>query len=135
MHRAFQAFQHHNINYLDLTSALMKTSDIDVVLYRLKDFLREIRPKFDRPMIFLVNRAESNETLVPRVMETLIEFSAEPKHILKFRTLWMKAGPALESRFFSTNPNLPQSRRSHIRKLVNSVQSKQLPSTCRNGIP
>jgi len=80
---AFQAFQHHNINYLDLTSALMKTSDIDAVLYRLRDFLREMRPKFDRPMIFLVNRAESNETLVPRVMEALTEFSAEPKHILE----------------------------------------------------
>ena len=73
----FQAFHHHNIRYADLTSALMGTNDTDAVLDRLRDFLREIRPRFDRPMIFLVDRVESTKIVVPRVMETLAEFNTE----------------------------------------------------------
>jgi hypothetical protein len=82
-HDAFQAFKLHNINYFDLTSATMGEGGVEAALYRLRDFLREARVKFDKPLVFLVDRLESDESLAPRVMQTLTEYSSEPKYIFE----------------------------------------------------
>ena len=82
-HDAFQAFKVQRINYLDLTSATMGEVGVEASLCILRDFLREARVKFDKPIIFLVDRAESDKNIVSRVMQTLTEYSPEPKYVFE----------------------------------------------------
>jgi hypothetical protein len=82
-HIAFQTFQHQNSIYLDLAYSVAGQAGSEPLIYRLREFLQKSRPKFDRPFIFLVNRIESDECLVPRVLETLVTFGAEPKYIME----------------------------------------------------
>jgi hypothetical protein len=80
---AFQTFQYQNITYLDLASSLMGNVDPESLIYKLREFLQTNRPRFDRPIIFLINRIESDEGLVPRVLETLSAFDTEPKYVFE----------------------------------------------------
>jgi len=78
---AFQAFQNQNTTYSDLTSSLMGKLDMGAVLSNLKNFLETTKPSFDRPVVFLMNRSESDENFMNRVLETVTSFSSAPSEI------------------------------------------------------
>ena len=80
---AFQAFKVQNISYCDLTSSTMGAAKSDGALDVLKRFLREARIKFDRPIVFLVVRAELNPNVIGHVMQALTEYSPEPKIVFE----------------------------------------------------
>jgi len=80
---AFQVFKVQNINYCDLTSHAMGTLKAEGALETLRNFLRETRIKFDRPIVFLVDRVELNPDVIGKVMQTLKEYSPEPKTVFE----------------------------------------------------
>lgn len=82
-HLAFQAFQYQNIKYLDLTSLLMGSGNSELLVLRLREFLQTRPPKLDMPIVFLVNRVESDEGLVARVLETFSTFTIGPKYTIQ----------------------------------------------------
>jgi Lon protease-like protein len=92
---AFQAFKVQNINYCDLTSSTMGATRAEEALDVLRKFLREARIKFDRPIVFLVDRAELNPDVIGRVMQALTEYSPEPKIVFEV--------PHFENEFPSAN--------------------------------
>jgi hypothetical protein len=82
-HLAFQVFKYLNITYMDLTSTLMGNIDSEALIYKLREFLQDSKPKFDRPIIFLVNRIESGEDLVSRVLAAISAVGAGPKYVFE----------------------------------------------------
>lgn len=78
----FQVFKVQNINYCDLTSHTMG-AQVEGTLETLRSFLRETRIKFDRPIVFLVDRVELDRDTIDKVMQTLTEYSPEPKTIFE----------------------------------------------------
>jgi len=73
---AFQAFRSQNTTYLDLTSSLMGKIDREAVLSSLRKFLQTTKPSFERPVVFLLNRSESDEGFMKRVLDTVTSFSS-----------------------------------------------------------
>ena len=51
------------------------------VLSSLKKFLEITKPSFDRPVVFLINRNESDENFIKSVLETVTSFSSAPSEI------------------------------------------------------
>lgn len=80
---AFQAFKHLNITYMDLTSTLMGQMNSEALIYRLREFLQNYKLKFDRPIMFLVNRIESDENLVSMVLAAISDTGTQPKYVLE----------------------------------------------------
>ncbi len=78
---AFQAFKSHNTTYSDLTSSLMGKLDFGAVLSSLKKFLETTKPSFDRPIVFLMNRSESDENFMKRILDTVTSFSSAPSEV------------------------------------------------------
>ena len=78
---AFQTFQKHNTTYSDLTSSLMSHIDLDEVLISLKNFLETVNPSFDRPIVFLMNRNEFDESFMQNILQTVSSFSSAPSNV------------------------------------------------------
>ncbi len=78
---AFQVFQSQNATYSDLTSSLMGKLDFGAVLSHLKEFLERTKPSFDRPIVFLMNRSESDENFMKRILDTVTSFSSAPSEV------------------------------------------------------
>lgn len=78
---AFQAFQSQNTIYSDLTSSLMGKLDFGAALSSLKKFLETTKPSFDRPIVFLMNRSESDENFMKRILDIVTSFSSAPSEV------------------------------------------------------
>jgi hypothetical protein len=73
---AFQSFRNQNATYMDLTSSLMGRNDRNAVLSNLRKFLETSKPSFDRPVVFLFSRAESDDDFRRQVWTTVSSFNS-----------------------------------------------------------
>jgi len=55
--------------------------DFGAVLSHLKEFLERTKPSFDRPIVFLMNRSESDENFMKRILDTVTSFSSAPSEV------------------------------------------------------
>ena len=78
---AFQVFVSQNTTYLDLTSSLMGKIDSEAVLSSLRKFLQKTKPSFDRPVVFLMNRTESDEGFIESVLDTVSSFGSPASEV------------------------------------------------------
>jgi len=78
---AFQVFQAQNAAYMDLTSSLMGKIDREAVLGSLNKFLHMFRPSFDRPVMLLVNRIESDAHFLKNILSTIASYNSSATEI------------------------------------------------------
>lgn len=82
-HLVFQTFDHQHTTYLDLTSSVHGEFDSETLVNKFRELFLTSKLNLDRPMIFLLNRIESDEHLMRRILETVTLSGAEPKHVFE----------------------------------------------------
>lgn len=81
---AFQIFAHHHSTYVDLTSASMGKVDGDDIISSVTEFLRVKRPAFDRPIMFLLDHADSAHALTNKILEAVKPSASEVCEVPRF---------------------------------------------------
>lgn len=74
---AFRVFENQDSVYHDLTSSLMGRADEEAVIANLQTFLDSFQPSFERPVVFLLNRRETDGEFLRRILKTVTSFNSE----------------------------------------------------------
>ena len=70
-------FKNQDSVYHDLTSSLMGRTDEEAVIANLQTFLASFQPSFNRPVVFLLNRRETDGEFLRKFLKTVTSFNSE----------------------------------------------------------